>query len=332
MSANVENSDLPLKEILKPTGFYPPKTLRDKTFKEATSGGSVSLEDNAEKTINVKSYTEPVEITPAEGKDGMKKATVTLSDIPQLESNRSATIDVSTYSAPVEIEPSSGKDGMEKATVALSNIPQLENGIEETVTENGEVVIEPSEGYDGVKRVTVNVAVPQETVESNKAETIDVSTYASPVEVTPDSPNTVMRKATVSLSNIPQLENNKAQTIDVSNYSAPVEITPTSGKDGMKKATVTLSNIPTSESMSQTRPAWINLGESDAEMSGSEVIPNGVKVYYYFENRETTGSIVGDGVTTLSGNFRGYDMHYFIFVASCGDDIAMYCNGNPIEE
>lgn len=40
------------------------------------------LEDNKTATINVSTYTEPVEIEPTAGKDGMKKATVTLSNIP----------------------------------------------------------------------------------------------------------------------------------------------------------------------------------------------------------------------------------------------------------
>lgn len=40
------------------------------------------LEDNKTATIDVSTYTEPVEVTPTEGKDGMKKATVTLSNIP----------------------------------------------------------------------------------------------------------------------------------------------------------------------------------------------------------------------------------------------------------
>lgn len=43
------------------------------------------LEDNKTATIDVSAYTEPVEIEPTEGKDGMKKATVTLSNIPQGE-------------------------------------------------------------------------------------------------------------------------------------------------------------------------------------------------------------------------------------------------------
>ena len=43
---------------------------------------TADLENNKTKTIDVSTYTEPVEITPTAGKDGMKKATVTLSNIP----------------------------------------------------------------------------------------------------------------------------------------------------------------------------------------------------------------------------------------------------------
>ena len=40
------------------------------------------LDNNKTKTINVSTYTEPVEVLPTAGKDGMKKATITLSNIP----------------------------------------------------------------------------------------------------------------------------------------------------------------------------------------------------------------------------------------------------------
>ena len=40
------------------------------------------LENNKTATIDVSTYTEPVEITPTAGKDGMAKATITLSNIP----------------------------------------------------------------------------------------------------------------------------------------------------------------------------------------------------------------------------------------------------------
>ena len=43
---------------------------------------SAKLDNNKTATINVSTYTVPVEILPTSGKDGMKKATVTLSNIP----------------------------------------------------------------------------------------------------------------------------------------------------------------------------------------------------------------------------------------------------------
>ena len=85
------------------------------------------------------------------------------------------------------------------------------------------------------------------TLETNKAATIDVSSYSSAVTINPSTNNDAMKKATVTLTNIPEpsdIESNKSATIDVSEYTEPVEITPTQGKDGMAKATVTLSNIP----------------------------------------------------------------------------------------
>lgn len=88
---------------------------------------SADIEATKEASIDVSTYTEPVEITPTAGKDGMAKATVTLTNIPSgadLESNHAASIDVSTYTEPVEITPTSGKDGMEKVTVTLTNIPE----------------------------------------------------------------------------------------------------------------------------------------------------------------------------------------------------------------
>ena len=48
----------------------------------AEQGSSAKLDNNKTATIDVSTYTEPVVITPTSGKDGMKKATVTLSNIP----------------------------------------------------------------------------------------------------------------------------------------------------------------------------------------------------------------------------------------------------------
>ena len=80
MSAPIPNGML-LKDLLKATGYDCPDELKSKTFNEATSGGEADLEANHESTINAVEYTQPVEITPAEGKDGMKKVTVTIAGI-----------------------------------------------------------------------------------------------------------------------------------------------------------------------------------------------------------------------------------------------------------
>lgn len=50
------------------------------TAGEVPSGAD--LENNKAATIDASTYTSPVEVTPSEGKDGMKKATITLSNIP----------------------------------------------------------------------------------------------------------------------------------------------------------------------------------------------------------------------------------------------------------
>ena len=62
-------------------------------------GGGADLEDNKTATIDVSAYTGPVTINPSAGKDGMKKATVTLSNIPSGGTKLFAwkTEDISVY-------------------------------------------------------------------------------------------------------------------------------------------------------------------------------------------------------------------------------------------
>lgn len=82
MSATIPDTKL-VSELLKPTGYICPENLEGKTFEEATSGGGdVELEDNKSAAINVTAYTAPVVVNPTEGKDAMKKVTVTLTNIP----------------------------------------------------------------------------------------------------------------------------------------------------------------------------------------------------------------------------------------------------------
>ncbi len=80
MSATIPNNML-LSDLLKATGYDCPEELQSKTFAQATSGGEADLEENHAVTINAGEYTQPVEVTPAEGKDGMEKVTVTVTGI-----------------------------------------------------------------------------------------------------------------------------------------------------------------------------------------------------------------------------------------------------------
>jgi hypothetical protein len=116
MSKNIMTSGIEMADVIKSTGFPVPEDMEGKTFAEVVEGGgsgditvealtatenkvytapkgkayspvtvnvpSADLEANKSATIDVSQYSAPVEITPTEGKDGFKKATVTLTDIP----------------------------------------------------------------------------------------------------------------------------------------------------------------------------------------------------------------------------------------------------------
>ena len=95
--------------------------VKQVTFNTVSISGA-DLDNNKTATINVSTYTDPVVVNPTEGKDGMKKATITLSHIPAIESSKAVSIDASTYTEPIEIEPTEGKDGMAKVVVTLTGL------------------------------------------------------------------------------------------------------------------------------------------------------------------------------------------------------------------
>ena len=83
MSARIPDTLL-VSEVLKPTGFDCPGDLEGVSFNEAVSGGEgASIEASKSVTVDVSTYTGPIEITPTEGKDGMAKVVITLTNIPQ---------------------------------------------------------------------------------------------------------------------------------------------------------------------------------------------------------------------------------------------------------
>ena len=78
MSGNFHDANYNVTKIRTEDGEVVELELNGK----AVEIGSATLENNKTATIDVSTYTEPVEITPTSGKDGMKKATVTLTNIP----------------------------------------------------------------------------------------------------------------------------------------------------------------------------------------------------------------------------------------------------------
>ena len=59
------------------------KPYIDKEFTKVEADLEPNLESNHSVTINASSYTAPVEIMPEQGKDGMEKATVSITNIPK---------------------------------------------------------------------------------------------------------------------------------------------------------------------------------------------------------------------------------------------------------
>lgn len=114
MSANLSKSKLPLKEVLKPTGFRPPEDVKDLTFSEAMNSDNPSLENN--KAVSITTGGETV-ITPSSGKDAMKKVTATV-----VTETKEETIDVTTYTEPIIFTPSSGKAGISSIKITLTGI------------------------------------------------------------------------------------------------------------------------------------------------------------------------------------------------------------------
>ena len=156
MSANIP-STMPMSDLLKSTGYNCPEELQGKTFDEATSGSDTKISTNTDKTIDVSTYTEPVEIEPAEGYDATKKATVTLSNIPVLETNKGVEI---TSNGTVEITPTEGNDAMEKVTLDVSVTPAgVEANKTVTISKNGTVEITPTSGNSSMAKVTATVDV-----------------------------------------------------------------------------------------------------------------------------------------------------------------------------
>lgn len=113
MSANIDKSKLPLKEVLKPTGFYPPENVANLTLSQAIASDNPAIEQNKVAAIT----TESAEIEPSDGKDAMKKVTATVA-LEEVEE----TINVTEYTEPIIITPGEGKAGIKSIKITLTGL------------------------------------------------------------------------------------------------------------------------------------------------------------------------------------------------------------------
>lgn len=80
MSATIPSGML-MSDLLKATGYDCPSTLAGKTFAQSTAGAGIDLEANKASTVDVSTYTQPVEISPSSDYEAMEKVTLTLTGI-----------------------------------------------------------------------------------------------------------------------------------------------------------------------------------------------------------------------------------------------------------
>ena len=81
MSAQIPETML-LSDLLKATGYDCPEELQGKTFAEIVNGEGSKVQTNKSVTIDVSTYTEPIEIE-SDDDYAMKKITITLTNIPE---------------------------------------------------------------------------------------------------------------------------------------------------------------------------------------------------------------------------------------------------------
>ena len=240
----------------------------DGTIDENAGGGGADLEDNHQATIDVSTYTEPVEIEPASDKDGMKKATITLSNVPIPGSNLYAW-----------------KAG---------------GSVIYTATENPELT---SEIYGCISSEGLSLFADM-TSDSFKI----IQIVGNVLRVGSDSehwaPYERNNNYDTNVDGI-KLEDDKTVTIDVSQYSESVEIYPSIGKetmfDAMKKVTVTLSNIP---SGGATAYAWVNTDNTeDVYYTNFDIAPETLtneKEIYTSDGVMTVDVFTPDGYEKIS--------------------------------
>ena len=136
------------------------------------SGSGADLEDNHQTTIDVSTYTEPVEVTPTSGKDGMKKNTVTLTNIPSpsggditFYSWYNETADMNFFTTSLTPQVGDIAYGISGDNSTNNQIYRLNGGSATTVvkelTENGFIATYDNEDYEFTRDSEWDIVFPK---------------------------------------------------------------------------------------------------------------------------------------------------------------------------
>lgn len=123
------------------------------------------VENNKTATINVSTYTQPVEITPTSGKTSMKKATVTLSNIP-VGTGYDFTDDARNTFTLFELEKTGGTDCKFLFVLnglAINDLSNLTESAKAYLINSGDPVTEGSVAISGTD-ITVTLTLGGSTV------------------------------------------------------------------------------------------------------------------------------------------------------------------------
>lgn len=144
----------------------------DGTVDENPGGGSADLEDNHQTTIDVSTYTQPVEVTPTSGKDGMKKNTITLTNIPSGSGDiifhawhNNTLYNLFTLSPNPQVGDIAyelrGSQGDSEILILMLGAERSITAVIKSVTENGIVIECESEDYEFTRDTEDDVTIPK---------------------------------------------------------------------------------------------------------------------------------------------------------------------------
>lgn len=282
------------------------------------SSSGADLEDNHQTTIDVSTYNAPVEVTPTQGKDGMKKVTVSLSNMPAGVTMLYAWSDTEGNVSWLD----SNTSPIDKTAFENAKFLRFDYNAGTSVTE---MHIElGSDIFGGDPFTFTKVSDTVFTINIDGQDIIITRNPAKDVEIW-NAP--------------PEVETTKQATIDVSAYdpaNKPV-ITPTAGKQSMGSVEVTLTNIPSGDSTTlyswteSSSPMSLNISHTptlqDLNSGKVKILVYNISSQEFVKLTllEFYETLQFDSVIETADGFElWFDTNQFIFYRNSSEDITLW--------